>query len=536
MASTTQESLYLHSFRNRRVYSKSDYPITYLLRHRNVHRRMLKLPIYIKHFSNAYTFLFWAVVGIFFLGLHVQVYNAVYGPLRFNQKQSVEYVSRYKNDQSFLSRFERSEYIQVELNKDNIQNSTSTYDTIGRFSNPLTRDNHIATYKKIKHPSIYVKLPASSQKYFRVHHPVHFQLYLIQKLQCIVRNLPLNSPYTYRTWTEKSEYIQYINKEYAKNSTQFNKAVLTKCGVLIGYLYRSQHERAFTGRDEHTFTSDDITLSPLSLDLFPDVIKELWLLDVNGSPHEQLLQLERFIKESSYKYDKNLVIVRNDYDESFVVILEMNENEELDLNDISSPFIVCPVTDIREITNADGIGYDENFPWIPWPVTATDDHVYAKWLRIRVMTIRHVYNRRHVPLDPFARQRRSRVNITTTHNRHLSALIREENNHRFQIEQQSTADNMNNQSMTSISSATARFIARFRLRHERNQKFVNMDMQNEQNQCAICLKYLEINEVYARWRCPGAYLFHYKCMRESLRARNTCPYCRHEYEGAPTRS
>ncbi|CAF0912905.1 unnamed protein product [Adineta steineri] len=795
MTSTTQKSFYLHSSQNRSKYPISDYPITHLLDRINIHCRMLKQPTYIKRFLYAFIFLLlWALFDAFFFQLQVQVYNAIFGPFHFNQKQFVEYVNQYKNDQSYLPQFGRIEYIQVELNEDNIQNSISKYDTIRRYSNPRTRDNHIATYKKITHPSIYVKLPTTSQKRFHLHHPIHFQLYSIQTLQCIVRNLPFNSAYTYRTWTEKSEYIQYINKEYEKNSTEFNKAVLTKCGVLIGFLYRPRYERGFTGRGEHTFTSDDIALnmthsyyffylllffglificlcliclinfilylsniikfelfhsfgkclfslklssdvieelwllnidgfpheqlleldrlikessnkyaenlviirnasddlfvvllkmnenegldltdesSPfivcpvtdirkmthnngicygedsswipwpwpwpdivtneneyanwlhhqllelsdvykqrheqrlryepnseplrdgthpilrlgtieyrntrqrrpqfklfhpfgiwsLSLKLSPHVMEELWLLNVDGFPHEQLLELDRLIKESSNKYAENLVIIRNASDELFVVLLKMNENEGLDLTDESSPFIVCPVTDIRKMTHNNGICYGDDSSWIPWPwpwpVIVTDENEYANWLHHQLLEISDVYKQRHEqrlryepnsePLQDGThpilrlgtieyrntRQRRPQVNMTATHNSPLSALIHEENNNqRFKIERQTTIEYFNNLS-ASTSPATAEFIARFRLEHKRNQQVVNEDMMNKQIKCTPCLEDLKINEPYARWPCPGNHLFHYTCMLDSLRERNTCPNCRHEVEDTP---
>ncbi|CAF4168797.1 unnamed protein product, partial [Adineta steineri] len=553
----------------------------------------------------------WTLLDAFFFQLQVQVYNATFGPFHFNQKQFVEYVDQYQNDQSFLPQFGRIEYIQVELNEDNIQNSINKYDTIRRYSNPRTRDNHIATYKRITHPSIYVKLPTSSQKRFHVHHPIHFQSYSIQTLQCIIRNLPFNSAYTYRTWTEKSEYIQYINKEYEKNSTEFNKAVLTKCGVLIGFLYRPLYERGFTGRGEHTFTSDDIALNmthsyyffylllffglificlcliclinlilylfniikfkvfhpfgiwSLSLKLSPDVIEELYLLNVGGSPHEQLLELDRFIKESSYKYAEKLVIIRNASDELFVALLKMNENEGLDLTDELSPFIVCPVTDIRKMTHNNGSCYGKDSSWIPWPwpwpVIVTDEYEYANWLHHKLLEISDVYKQRHEqrlryepnsePLQDGThpilrlgtieyrntRQRRPQVNMTATHDSPLSALIHEENNNqRFKIERQTTIEYFNNLS-ASTSPATAEFIARFRLEHEHNHQVVNEDMMKEQNTCTVCMEDLKINQFYARWPCSDAvpHLFHYDCMLELLRMRNTCPNCRYEVEDTP---
>ena len=47
--------------------------------------------------------------------------------------------------------------------------------------------------------------------------------------------------YIYRTWIEK--------------------AVLTKCGILTGYLYRPLYEKAFTPTREHEFTEFDVALN-----------------------------------------------------------------------------------------------------------------------------------------------------------------------------------------------------------------------------------------------------------------------------------
>ncbi|CAF1147269.1 unnamed protein product [Adineta steineri] len=512
MTSTNQESFYLHSLQNRRKYPISNYPITHSIDHFNINHHLLKQRIYLKHFL--YTFIFlllWTLIDVFYFQLHVQVYNTIYGPFHFNQKQFVEYIKQYKNDRSFLSQFGRIEYIQVELNEDNIQSSINKYDTIRRYSNPRTRENHIATYKRITHPAIYVKLPTSSQNYFHIHHPIHLESYSIETLQCIVRNLPLNSAYTYQTWTEKSEYIQYINEQYAKNSTEFNKAVLTKCGVLIGYLYRPLHEKAFTGRGEHIFTSNDIALN---------------------------------------------MTHRNDSDQLFVIMLKTNGNEGLDFADESSPFIVCAVANIRKITYVDGICYGKDSSWIRWSATAAGADEYANWLHLQLIEISDIYKQRYEqrlryePDNNLLQYRgnefstfdnithrntckqRSRANTTTMHNNNLSALIHEEKNYqRFKIERQSTIEILTYLFTTPPKPATAEFIAQFRLKHERNKQVVNMDMVNKQIKCTPCREDLQLNELYANWPCRGTHLFHYECMLGLLRQGNKCPNCRHEVEG-----
>ncbi|CAF3564289.1 unnamed protein product [Rotaria sp. Silwood1] len=604
-----QSSFYLHSFRNRHLYPASNYPITHLLDRLNVDHLLLNQPSYVEHFK--YTFillLICTLTGTIFFRLHIQVYNTILGPFYYNQEQFIEYVNRYQQDQSFLSRFWKIEYIQVELNENNVQNPLSTYDTIRQFSDPRTRRNHIATYKRIKRPAIYVKLPTHSRKQFHARHRFHFKSYSIRTLQCIIRNLPSSSTDIYRTWIEKSDYIQHINTEYTKNSTEFNKAVLTKCGILIGYLYRPIYEKAFIPTNEHKFTSFDIALNmaeeyysfytflicglifiglflkslfylifyfsnivrsqflhrlgifSFSLKLLPDVLEELWLLNFDGYPHEQLLQLERIIKKSDHVFGKNLAIIQNNYDHLFVVILKVNLNERLDGHDESSPFIICPVTDIRKITQYGGICYGKDLSWIHWPIVEMNEQNCAEWLHEKLMEISDVYKKRYEerlryerddeipsyftdqPLESgITRRRRDRqqnlrINEATRNEHQLSQLIREEKNiQRLKIERQNILENIENL-REPICPANAEFIAKFRLNHEHERKLVDMDMVKKQIECTLCQEDLKLNDSYAIWPCPGAHLFHYDCMLKSLRMRNTCPNCRHEVEGVPPAS
>jgi len=142
----------------------------------------------------------------------------------------------------------------------------------------------------------------------------------------------------------------------------------------------------------------------------------------------------------------------------------------------------------------------------------------------------------HITKRRGARQQQSRVNMATTHHSQLSDLIREENNiQRLKIERQNLLENIENL-REPISPATAQFIAKFRLEHERNKKVVDTDMANREIECTPCQFDLKVNDLYATWPCPGNHIFHYDCMLKSLRMRNTCPNCRHEVEGVPARS
>lgn len=443
MIKKSANSFYLHSFSNRRLYPAWQYPFSHLIDRLNIDARLSKQSSYIEHFL--YTFILLVIFilfGILLFQLHIQIYNTIYGPFHLSKEQFIDYVNAYRSNQdsSFLSRFRlKIEYIQVELKEGDIQNPENSYSTIRRFSDPHTRRHHIATYKRVKYPTIYVKLPTSSRKHFHAHYPIHFPSFSIRTLRCVVRNLPFHSDVTYRTWIEQSEYLQFIHQEYAKNATEFNRAVLSKCGILLGQLYRPMYEKAFTSTAEHPFTQFDLAFdmtreyysfysfligglifawlffkSMFYLVLYlPNMIRckglhrygilsfplhvpkhvsqELWLLNTNGSPSEQLLEFDRMLQQSQYQFMKYLFLIENDRKQLFVVIIKQNLHEILNEHDEHSPFIICPVTDIQKITQYGGICYGRHASWIRWE---TDEHNYAGWLHEQLMELSDIYKSR----------------------------------------------------------------------------------------------------------------------------------------------
>ena len=162
--SIKQSSFYLHSNKNRCLYPSNKYPLTHLLDYQSLQRRLSKQPSYVSHFQYTFVILLSIVLfcGVYFQ-THIHIYNSFFGPFHFNLKEFVEHVKNFENGQSW---FKRIEYIQIELGEKNVQNPVNSADTIRRYSDPFTRRNYIATYKKIKKPSIYVKLPVRSQTYF----------------------------------------------------------------------------------------------------------------------------------------------------------------------------------------------------------------------------------------------------------------------------------------------------------------------------------------------------------------------------------
>jgi hypothetical protein len=215
--------------------------------------------------------------------------------------------------------------------------------------------------------------------------------------------------------------------------------VLTKCGILIGYLYRPMYEKAFLPTKEHTFYKSDIALDvtrqyysfyslligiliflwlfckaafyltifltniirfkffhkygilSFPLVLFQDVLDELWLLNIDDSPHEQLLQLDKFIQRSNHKFNNQLFIIEDNFEQLFVVLLRRNLYENIIAANNVSPFIICSVTDIRKIVQYGGICYGEDLSWIPWPSTTTEEQNYSEWLHEELMQISEHY-------------------------------------------------------------------------------------------------------------------------------------------------
>ena len=291
---------------------------------------------------------------------------------------------------------------------------------------------------------IYVKLPTRTQKYIHTRFPFHFQSYSISALKCIVKYLPFDSMLTYRTWIEKSDYVNYINEQYEKNPTQFNMAVLTKCGILIGFLYRPFGEQAFLPTRKREFHVSDIALNvtrqycsiyllaicglifiwllckslfylilyvqnivrlklsikfglfSYPLDLSKDVLDELYLLNMNVPFYQQLLKLDEFIQGNRSHCNNQLYIIENCDKQLFVVLLRKKINEELNAEEQLSPFIICPVTDICKITELRGICYGEELSWIPWPIMSPNEQNYSDWLHEELMQISQVYSERYV--------------------------------------------------------------------------------------------------------------------------------------------
>jgi hypothetical protein len=215
--------------------------------------------------------------------------------------------------------------------------------------------------------------------------------------------------------------------------------VLTKCGILIGYLYRPIYDKAFLPTREYEFKANDIAFDAtrqygsfyglllctlifiglflksliyfliylsniirfklfhrigflsVPLNISETIIEELWLLSIDDYPHKQLLKFDEFIYQSEYKFHNQLFIIENDSGHLFVVLFDRPiENVSFLDNDIS-PFVICPVNDIKRIVLSEGICYGDDLSWIPWPYTLPQEENSSEWLHTYLMEISEDY-------------------------------------------------------------------------------------------------------------------------------------------------
>ncbi|CAF1182412.1 unnamed protein product [Rotaria sordida] len=596
-----QAIFYLYSNKNCHFYSPSKYPLTHLIGRQTIERRLLKQAKYVKHFLYSFIFLitFILISMIFFQG-HIYVYNSLFGPFHLNFEEFIKHVETYQTNQSC---FWKKEYIQLELGEYNFQIPFDKYKIIREYSDPLTRQNHIATFKYLKTPRIYMTLPTFQQKHTRARLRFDFLSYSVSTLQCIVRNLPSNSMLRYRTWVKKTEYVNYINEQYKGNITYFNTVVVRECGILIGYLYKPVDEKGFLGTREYEFYSYDIAFNRthhyysfdklfiyglifigllliylfnftiyvlniidfklfnkfglllFSLDLDSDVLEELWLLNIDNLPHEQLLQLDEFIRQSKHIYNNQLFIIKNYSQHLFVIILRKNLNENLNIHDQLSPFIICPVTDIRKITEYGGICYGQDLSWISWPTMLPNEQNSSDWLHEELIQISQHYKEQYEYRLQYEReneyeyqrdhqdwnysydtinydqihQRRIPIKTRTEHLTDLEKFIREEENfQRLKRERQQLIQRI----FECTNPASPKFIAYFRIRETNNNNKICSIMAQNNIKCIICLEEFQLNDSYSKWPCTSKtpHIFHYDCMLNTLRMKNTCPICRYPVE------
>lgn len=266
------------------------------------------------------------------------------------------------------------------------------------------------------------------------------------------------------------------------------------------------------------------------------------------------------IQSTKHKFQNHLFVIENQFDELFVVLLRVHLHEIVLLEENVSPFIICPVTNINKLVEETGICYGIDSSWIPWTSIMTYEHNYSNWLHLTLMEIsvhykeqyvisvvlslltislyfhRYQYRIEHehemIPLlyRSFSNSQRQRKPKTENEVKFEKYVREEENDQRLKRERQSFYERLTNATIC----ASPQFIANFRMK---DKTLVDATMENEGNDCIICLESFKQGDSYEEWPCPSPvpHIFHYDCMLDYLRSKYTCPMCRHPVEASQCR-
>jgi hypothetical protein len=219
------------------------------------------------HFKFKCLFLFFIIFVICFFECHNRVYNAWNGPFHLNLDEFITHWKVYNGnisiERSLLSgliSFDK-EYLQIELGEDKIdENPKHIY---GVYYRHPAYQKLFYTFNPIKEQRIpnlpmqlFIKLPTNLQSHFYKRLPYRFELFNSDTLKCISQQIGI-LPDVHHSNFENSMHIQLIKEIYDRNTTDFNMKVITKCGILLGYLYDCQHETIFpiTSNVPYKFTS-----------------------------------------------------------------------------------------------------------------------------------------------------------------------------------------------------------------------------------------------------------------------------------------
>jgi hypothetical protein len=193
------EEFYLTSPKNRRLYPSNLYPLTHTIHYQNCQYNFKDKSFIFKH---TFSILIISFICIYYMSSmyrnkwasQTHSYNSFNNPQHLNLKEFIEYVDDFSNAGPINA--QKFQYIQVELGKGNIQTPESSYETIRQYLNPETRrpNEHIATFKSVKKPWIYVKLPTRHVKEVHTKFPFNFSKFSIETLRCTLNDLLTKTP------------------------------------------------------------------------------------------------------------------------------------------------------------------------------------------------------------------------------------------------------------------------------------------------------------------------------------------------------
>ncbi|UJR11896.1 hypothetical protein I4U23_016074 [Adineta vaga] len=497
------------------------------------------------------SFLYPAVILITFYYTN-QIYNAWQGPFPMNFTEFRTYIETPINSlddygaMDFLRQlFFPSEYVQIELGENLIDESMKN--TFHLYENDQSEGQLISVFNQIVEPSmntksfnVLVKFSAYDQPYWKIHYPYKFQSFHLNTLQCIVQQLNISS-IQYEQWSDKSLYINHIEQIYNENIEIFNKKVIRKCGILIGYRYRPANEKIFRINTNKSYYLDknnvrlfdascaytcyiayiviciSICYSLKNLVEFVTLLNQFFSLTI--SPMEYVFEKEKkmissenfdlILYETNFRnnyhdrlfiiYDKYLVMLMIDFEEKNEKILEKFYEK--------SPVIILPIEKIFYVAY-DRILLDiYHRELIDLPQCVNSIHFNpSNWLHERLMILNEQYRLNWEKL--------TFQQVLIEENRSfLETLIREEIQYQL---------NQNRNDINRISTAASpHLIAQFRLA---DQYIVTQDLVG--TTCTICLVDFQLDQYFVYWPCIAQHRFHFHCTLNALRTMNTCPLCR----------
>lgn len=187
-------------------------------------------------------------------------------------------------------------------------------------------------------------------------------------------------------WLEKSIYMEKIEQIYDRNPRVFNRMVIKKCGILIGYLYRTTNEYVFPGDsyEYHQFSKQVrlfdasssytpyisyvlfilftyLILKTVTVHLIQDIIHFISpsLPNVQSSLQKQMresnihsiIDLDNILLNTTNEnnYYDCLFIVQNKY--LIMLMIELQENNERILRRFfeDTPMVIIPIDIITDI-------------------------------------------------------------------------------------------------------------------------------------------------------------------------------------------
>lgn len=391
----------------------------------------------------------WGYLSLSFLVLMAfqcpsHVYNAWRGPFPMNMDQFRNHLEMnynsfgYRSFFSFRWLFFQHEFIQVEFGRSVIDSSAEN-----SFQNSYRQAIYgrvTYTYNRVIEPTIatrytrlYLKFGSYERSKYQIRHPYQFQSFSINTLQCIVKRLGV-LPTEFLNWHDKSMYITRIEDIYNPSPQVLNMALMSKCGIAIGYFYKPRNENFFPGYlySHHQF-NEQVRLfdascsytpyvsyvlvgcfvyfllknfvrlvqmfmnrfSSLSSIQYPFVVEQLRESDIMSLEH-----LDNILLNTTYinNHRDHLFIVRDKYLVMLMMHLDEKSPEVLQQFYETAPFIVVPLNTITDVKwDCIVLHNENNSRYIYFPATMNSyDSSAANWLHERLLSLNDEYRYEYV--------------------------------------------------------------------------------------------------------------------------------------------